>query len=402
MALEGDDEALMCKLFLSSLSRSSLTWFRQLKLRSIESFIELCEAFISQYVCNRRLRKDITILFSTKQNVGENLKRYMTRFTKEMSTLEECDSHTAYLAFREGVLLGTKMPRSLIETPLLDMREERRFTRDPNDGFNERSRLDRPNTKLIVSLGKIFHENKGKRIFRAPAPIRTPLKKRDRNKMCAHHNDFGHATNDCRSLRNQVEAMLKNGMLSQYRVESRDKCKNDRGLQAVTGNIGADERLLDINVIHGGPQPLEGREACYWSQRWEAEKSRRVHNITSAPEASKALDNLGVISFSQKDLKGIQFPHNDALVVTLRVANSRVKRIMIDRGSNTDVLFWSTFRRMKLNEKEIRSNPTPIYAFKGTKAQPIRDVTLPVTAAGKTLFVTFVIIDAPSAYNAIM
>ena len=57
---------------------------------------------------------------------------------------------------------------------------------------------------------------------------------------------------------------------------------------------------------------------------------------------------------------------------------------------------------MELNEKEIRPNPTPIYAFEGTKAQPIKDVTLPVTAAGKTLFVTFVIIDAPSAYNAIM
>ncbi|KAM1483215.1 hypothetical protein ACFXTO_035428 [Malus domestica] len=57
---------------------------------------------------------------------------------------------------------------------------------------------------------------------------------------------------------------------------------------------------------------------------------------------------------------------------------------------------------MKLDEKEIRPNPTPIYAFEGTKARPIGDVTLPVTAAGKTLFVTFVIIDAPSAYNAIM
>ncbi|CAN6694464.1 unnamed protein product [Malus baccata var. baccata] len=96
---------------------------KQLKPRSIESFTELCEAFISQYVCNRMPRKDVTILFSTKQNVGESLKSYMTRFTKEMSTLEECDSHTAYLAFREGVLLGMKMRRSLIETPLLDMRE---------------------------------------------------------------------------------------------------------------------------------------------------------------------------------------------------------------------------------------------------------------------------------------
>nr|XP_028964702.1 uncharacterized protein LOC114827174 [Malus domestica] len=123
MALEGDDEALMCKLFPSSLSGSSLTWFKQLKPRSIGSFTDLYEVFISQYVCNRRPRKDVTILFSTKQNVGESLKSYITRFTEEMSTLEECDFHNAALAFREGVLPGSKMRRSLIETPLLDMRK---------------------------------------------------------------------------------------------------------------------------------------------------------------------------------------------------------------------------------------------------------------------------------------
>ncbi|KAM2463594.1 hypothetical protein COP1_002990 [Malus domestica] len=66
---------------------------------------------------------DEALMCNTKQNVGESLKSYMTRFTEEMSTLEECDSHTAALAFREGVLPGTKMRRSLIETPPLDMRE---------------------------------------------------------------------------------------------------------------------------------------------------------------------------------------------------------------------------------------------------------------------------------------
>ncbi|XP_068340245.1 uncharacterized protein [Pyrus communis] len=123
MALEGDDQALLCKLSPSSLLASSLTWFRQLKPRSIGSFTELCEAFISQYVCNRRPRKDVTILFSTKQNVGKSVKSYVTRFTEEMSTLEECDSHTVSLTFREGVLPRTKMRRSLIEIPPLDMRE---------------------------------------------------------------------------------------------------------------------------------------------------------------------------------------------------------------------------------------------------------------------------------------
>ncbi|CAB4268396.1 unnamed protein product [Prunus armeniaca] len=123
MVLESEDEALLCKLFPSSLSRSALTWFRKLKPKSIGSFTELCEAFISQYVCNQIRKKDITVLFSTKQKACESLKDYLKRFTEEMSTLETYDSHTASLAFREGVTSRTKMHKSLVKTPPLDMRE---------------------------------------------------------------------------------------------------------------------------------------------------------------------------------------------------------------------------------------------------------------------------------------
>ncbi|XP_020424526.1 uncharacterized protein LOC109950370 [Prunus persica] len=117
MVLEGDDEALLCKLFPSSLSGSALIWFRQLKPRSIGGFTQLCEMFISQYICNQKRRKDVTILFSTKQSTGESLKDYLRRFTKEMSTLEKCNSHTASLAFLEGVIPRTKMDRSVVKTP---------------------------------------------------------------------------------------------------------------------------------------------------------------------------------------------------------------------------------------------------------------------------------------------
>ncbi|CAB4269365.1 unnamed protein product [Prunus armeniaca] len=123
MVLESEDEALLCKLFPSSLSRSALTWFRQLKPKSIGSFNELCEAFISQYVCNQRRKKDITALFSIKQKAGESLKDYLKRFKEEISTLETYDSHTVSLAFLEGVTPRTKMHKSLVKTPPLDMRE---------------------------------------------------------------------------------------------------------------------------------------------------------------------------------------------------------------------------------------------------------------------------------------
>ncbi|CAL8996864.1 unnamed protein product [Prunus brigantina] len=102
MVLGGDEEALLCKLFPSCLSRSTLIWFRQLKPRSIGGFTQLCEMFISQYICNQKRRNDVTILFRTKQSVGESLKNYLRCFIEEMSTLEECDSHIASLAFREG------------------------------------------------------------------------------------------------------------------------------------------------------------------------------------------------------------------------------------------------------------------------------------------------------------
>ncbi|CAL9018256.1 unnamed protein product [Prunus brigantina] len=123
MVLEGDDEALLCKLFPSSLSGSALIWFRQLKPRSIGGFTQLCEMFISQYICNQKRRKDVMILFSMKQSIGESLKDYLRHITEEMFTLEECDSYTASLAFHEGVILGTEMYRSLVKTPPVDMRE---------------------------------------------------------------------------------------------------------------------------------------------------------------------------------------------------------------------------------------------------------------------------------------
>jgi hypothetical protein len=37
-----------------------------------------------------------------------------------------------------------------------------------------------------------------------------------------------------------------------------------------------------------------------------------------------------VISFSDSDLKDVQLPHNDPLVVTLRIANYDVQRVLIN------------------------------------------------------------------------
>ena len=59
-------------------------------------------------------------------------------------------------------------------------------------------------------------ENKDKNTFRPPAKMMIPESMRDKSRYCAHHEDFGHLTNDCRNLYGQVMFTIKNGGLQQY------------------------------------------------------------------------------------------------------------------------------------------------------------------------------------------
>ena len=45
------------------------------------------------------------------------------------------------------------------------------------------------------------------------------------------------------------------------------------------------------------------------------------------------------ISFDKDDLEGIQVPHNDALVILARIANWRIRRVMMDTGASANILF---------------------------------------------------------------
>ena len=57
-------------------------------------------------------------------------------------------------------------------------------------------RTEVPHFELNCSLERIFMENRDKNIFRPPAKIMVAGNMRDKSHYCAHHEDFGHLTND--------------------------------------------------------------------------------------------------------------------------------------------------------------------------------------------------------------
>ena len=57
------------------------------------------------------------------------------------------------------------------------------------------------------------------------------------------------------------------------------------------------------------------------------------------------------IFFSKNDVKEIQTPHNDTIVIFMTIAKYDVKKILVDNGSSVDVLFYDTFSKLNLTDQ---------------------------------------------------
>ena len=57
------------------------------------------------------------------------------------------------------------------------------------------------------------------------------------------------------------------------------------------------------------------------------------------------------IIFTEQDLEKIDLPHANPLVIKLRIGDNLVSRVLVDGGSNYDILFWDAYQRMGLKEE---------------------------------------------------
>ncbi|RRT38283.1 hypothetical protein B296_00044712 [Ensete ventricosum] len=104
---------------------------------------------------------------------------------------------------------------------------------------------------------------------------------------------------------------------------------------------------------------------------------------------------------------GDEYPcHDDVLVISIRMANAYVKKVMIDTRSSTDILYFDAFQKLGLTDKDIVTLTSTLTGFTGDFVSPIGATTIPITFGGeprsKTLMVSFMVIKLPSAYNAII
>lgn len=53
-------------------------------------------------------------------------------------------------------------------------------------------------------------------------------------------------------------------------------------------------------------------------------------------------------------MANLNWPHNDALVIRIILADCKINRSLLDIGSSVNVIYKDTFHKMELTDPEIR------------------------------------------------
>ena len=85
-----------------------------------------------------------------------------------------------------------------------------------------------------------------------------------------------------------------------------------------------------------------------------------------------------ILSFSKEDkIRTIQ-PYNDALLITLRIGDYDVKRVMVDGGNAAEVMYPDLYKGLNLKPKDLMSYNSLLMRFDGKVVIPKGMIRLPI------------------------
>ena len=166
--------------------------------------------------------------------------------------------------------------------------------------------------------------------------------KRNRNKYCRFYRDHGHDTDECFDLKQQIENFIRQRKLKNF-------LRQDHKDEKLKGKMEESSRPLlgEIRVIIGA------------SSTGQSSKSKKAYlkvvqsvQLSGRPLRARSTDEQA-ITFTDEDAERIHHPHDDALVITLLIADYITRRVLVDNGSSADILYYPAFQQMRLGRDQL-------------------------------------------------
>ncbi|XP_057532955.1 uncharacterized protein LOC130810847 [Amaranthus tricolor] len=260
------------------------------------------------------------------------------------------------------------MPRRL--EPSLDMKPPRsRHVYAMEGETRTRNLLDEGNDPMFNKNRKdIFFAIRDE--FPTPPPTTTPSDRRNYNLWCDYHKEHGHTFAQCRELKLADEGKLtrfinRKDYGTRTDTEKRPwnpKCRSPRRDKARRESSNTQGT---INVIFGG-----------YSEEYPTICADRdsVHPLLKDPP--KTTSNGPIMRFDATTSQPLQQSHTDPLVVTIKIWQMKVRRVLVDTGSTADLIMMECLRQMKFKENHLQPLDKPLIGFGGNQVIPLGRIIL--------------------------
>ena len=121
------------------------------------------------------------------------------------------------------------------------------------------------------------------------------------------------------------------------------------------------------------------------------------------PKPKRArMDIQPALSFLDDDKIGTIQPHDDALVVALRIGGYDMKRVMVDQGSGAEIMYPDLHKGLNLRLKDLMVYNSPLVSFDRKVVILRGQIRLLMQAGLEVVEVNFIMVDAYSPYTAIV
>ena len=189
-----------------------------------------------------------------KQREDETLRSYITCFNKEALSIDEADDKILVATFTNGLRKGKFLfsvykndPKTMsnvfyratkymnAEDALLAREEKPRKRERQEDARQDRGRKmartreqqeDRRSkppirkftsfTPLTAPINQVLMQIKDEEALKFLGKLKRDPSKRSRDKYCRFHRDHGHDRVDCYNLKQQIQALIKQGKLQRF------------------------------------------------------------------------------------------------------------------------------------------------------------------------------------------
>ncbi|GJS26806.1 reverse transcriptase domain-containing protein [Tanacetum coccineum] len=398
-----------CHMFNSTLTGNARVWFDDLPPESIDSYNDLREAFLKNYLQQKKCIRDPIVLHNIKQRDGESTEDFIQRYKSESGNVKgapECMRISEFVheitnpelikrfhekipktvdemmqvatSFLQGQEAASNQERKKVPQAWRHPEGNHRQNFKKGGGFRSQHKAEkRPDrfTLLTKTPKEILALEKGK--FKTPPPMTTPVEKRNANKFCEFHGEVGHNTDECNHLRKQIEDMLKAGKLSHIIRELKQNSGKEQPKKK--GETSGKEKPQAILMIQS---------------RQNAVRQKITQSFS--PDLEISFPSLG-------NDEGTEGP----LIIEAEVGGHQVHRMCIDGGSSFEILYEHCFNRLR---PEIRNQMVPattsLVGFSGEIKWPLGQITLLVKVGddehSTSAWMDFMVVRSTSPFNGII